>query len=393
MQRMNRPNMKRLGDFIRQVDTRNRDLAVDNLLGLSISKQFIPSIANIIGTDMANYKIVQPRQFGYVPVTSRNGDKITVALYDGDKPCIISQAYIVFEVADKDKLLPEYLMMWFRRPEFDRYARFKSHGSAREVFEWDEMCEVMLPLPSIEEQRKIVAEYQAVERRIENNRRLIATLESAAQTIYRQMFVDNIDPENLPQGWRRGTIGDICVCNEESYSNKDHWDWIKYLDSSSVTSNSFDDYQILCVDKDEIPSRAKRKVRDNDFIISTVRPNLCHFGLIRGDLRNVLVSTAFAVIHSKYEQISNELIYLWVTDSNTIEKLNHVAEMSKATYPSIVPDDILNIEISFPHLDSVELKDFTRNIVTLFDAIHTYRKEISILEEFHPILQSKLSNL
>lgn len=203
--------MKRLGDYIRQVDVRNRDLAVDNLLGLSISKQFIPSIANTIGTDMANYKVVQPRQFGYVPVTSRNGDKITVALYNGDKPCIISQAYIVFEVTDTDKLLPEYLMMWFRRPEFDRYARFKSHGSAREVFEWDEMGDVMLPVPSIEEQRKIVAEYQAVERRIENNRRLIASLESTAQTIYRKMFVDNIDPEDLPQGWRMGKMKDVAT--------------------------------------------------------------------------------------------------------------------------------------------------------------------------------------
>lgn len=208
---MNNSDMKRLGDYIRQVDVRNRDLAVDNLLGLSISKQFIPSIANTIGTDMANYKVVQPRQFGYVPVTSRNGDKITVALYDGDKPCIISQAYIVFEVTDTDKLLPEYLMMWFRRPEFDRYARFKSHGSAREVFEWDEMCDVMLPVPSIEEQRKIVAEYQAVERRIENNRRLIASLESTAQTIYRKMFVDNIDPEDLPQGWRMGKMKDVAT--------------------------------------------------------------------------------------------------------------------------------------------------------------------------------------
>lgn len=208
---MNNSDMKRLGDYIRQVDVRNRDLAVDNLLGLSISKQFIPSIANTIGTDMANYKVVQPRQFGYVPVTSRNGDKITVALYDGDKPCIISQAYIVFEVTDTDQLLPEYLMMWFRRPEFDRYARFKSHGSAREVFEWDEMCDVMLPVPSIEEQRKIVAEYQAVERRIENNRRLIASLESTAQTIYRKMFVDNIDPEDLPQGWRMGKMKDVAT--------------------------------------------------------------------------------------------------------------------------------------------------------------------------------------
>lgn len=199
-------NYKRLGDYIRQVDVRNKDLAVDNLLGLSIAKQFIPSIANTVGTDMSSYKIVTPRQFGYVPVTSRNGDKITIALYTGETKCIISQAYTVFEVTDEDKLLPEYLMMWFRRPEFDRFARFKSHGSAREVFEWDEMCEVLLPVPPIEEQREIVAEYQAVERRIENNRRLIATLESTAQTIYRRMFVDNIDPENLPQGWHMGSV-------------------------------------------------------------------------------------------------------------------------------------------------------------------------------------------
>lgn len=255
--------MKRLGDYIRQVDVRNRDLGVDNLLGLSISKQFIPSIANTIGTDMANYKVVQPRQFGYVPVTSRNGDKITVALYDGDKPCIISQAYIVFEVTDTDKLLPEYLMMWFRRPEFDRYARFKSHGSAREVFEWDEMCNVMLPVPPIEEQRKIVAEYQAIERRIESNRRLIATLEATAQTIYRHMFVDNIDPENLPQGWRMGTIGEFCKETKSggtpSRTKNEYWDSKDYrwLKSGEVANNVIFDAEEYISEKGLNGSSAK----------------------------------------------------------------------------------------------------------------------------------------
>ena len=227
---------KRLGDYIRKVDVRNRDLAVDKLLGLSIAKQFIPSIANTTGTDMRTYKIVRPRQFSYVPVTSRNGDKITIALYEGASPCIISQAYVVFEVIDATKLLPEYLMMWFRRPEFDRYARFKSHGSAREVFEWEEMCEVMIPVPPIEEQRKIVAEYQAIERRIENNRRLIATLEETAKAIYRKMFVEDIDPENLPEGWRMGTIGEFCKETKSggtpnranpSYWNKRQFRWLK----------------------------------------------------------------------------------------------------------------------------------------------------------------------
>lgn len=236
-------NYKRLGDYIRQVDVRNRDLAVERLLGLSVNKQFISSIANTIGTDMSNYKVVAPSQFVYIADTSRRGDKIAIALLGGQGKAIVSAIYTVFEITNEMELLPEYLMMWFRRPEFDRYARFKSHGSAREVFEWSEMCEVLLPVPSIDEQRKIVAEYQAIKQRIENNRRLIATLEATAQTIYRKMFVDDIDPENLPDGWRMGTIGEFCKETKSggtpSRSNPKFWDNHQYrwLKSGEVANN------------------------------------------------------------------------------------------------------------------------------------------------------------
>ena len=117
-----------LEDFIQPVDERNRDLKVDYLLGVSISKQFIPSIANIVGTDLSSYKIVRTGQFAYGPVTSRNGEKISIALLQ-DKDCIISSSYTVFEVVNKNELDPEYLMLWFSRPEFDRYARYMSHGA------------------------------------------------------------------------------------------------------------------------------------------------------------------------------------------------------------------------------------------------------------------------
>lgn len=236
-------NYKRLGDYIRQVDVRNRDLAVERLLGLSVNKQFIPSIANTIGTDMSNYKVVAPSQFVYIADTSRRGDKIAIALLGGQGKAIVSAIYTVFEITNEMELLPEYLMMWFRRPEFDRYARFKSHGSAREIFEWDEMCNVLLPVPPIEEQRKIVAEYKAIEKRIENNRHLIATFEATAQTIYRKMFVDDIDPENLPDGWRMGTIGEFCKETKSggtpSRSNPKFWDNHQYrwLKSGEVANN------------------------------------------------------------------------------------------------------------------------------------------------------------
>lgn len=184
-----RSSYKKLGPYIREVTTKNTDLSVTKLLGVSITKEFIPSIANTVGTDMSTYKIVHRNQFAYGPVTSRNSDKVSVALLNEDE-CIVSTSYAVFEIIDHESLLPEYLMMWFRRPEFDRYARFVSHGSVRELFGWEEMCDVELPIPSIEKQREIVKEYQTIVDRINLNERLNQKLEETAQAIYKHWFVD-----------------------------------------------------------------------------------------------------------------------------------------------------------------------------------------------------------
>ncbi|MDO5636501.1 MAG: restriction endonuclease subunit S [Myroides sp.] len=181
---------KKLGDYIQQVNNRNRDLQVDTLLGVSITKKLIPSIANTVGTDMSTYKIIEKGQFAYGTITSRNGDKISIALADEYDKALVSQIYIVFEVIDKNELLPEYLMMWFSRPEFDRYARYHSHGSTRESFDWEDLCNVELPIPSIEKQREIVAQYQAVENKIKVNEQICEKLEATAQTLYKQWFVN-----------------------------------------------------------------------------------------------------------------------------------------------------------------------------------------------------------
>lgn len=386
---MEKNSLYRLGDYIREVDVRNRDLEVTKLLGVSISKEFMPSIANTIGTDMSSYKIVEPRQFAYGPVTSRNGDKVSIALYKDDEKAIVSQAYTIFEVKNKQELLPEYLMMWFRRPEFDRYARFKSHGSAREIFSWEEMCEVELPVPSIEQQQKIVSEYEAVIRRIRLNEQIIAKLEETAQALYRKMFVDGIDKENLPDGWRMGTLGEIAEINTDNISAKDEFKEIRYLDSSSVTQNVFDEYQIFNVLQDEIPSRAKRKVKHNDIVYSTVRPNLKHYGIIKDDVENVIVSTAFAVIRSCYSPISNELLYLILTDEKNTEYLQGIAEMSKATYPSITPEDISALKIAIP-IESVSISNVNQSIKYCFDFVSYKHQENKKLKELQSLLLAKM---
>lgn len=161
-----------LGDFIRQVDVRNTDGKEENLLGVSVQKMFIPSIANTVGTDFTKYKVVKLGQFTYIPDTSRRGDKIGIALLTDYDEGLVSNIYTVFEVKDENELLPEYLMLWFSRPEFDRYARFKSHGSVREIMDWDEMCKVELPVPSIEKQRSIVKAYNTITDRIELKRKI-----------------------------------------------------------------------------------------------------------------------------------------------------------------------------------------------------------------------------
>ena len=163
--------LKRLGEYIQQSDERNTDLETDNLLGISVNKIFIPTKSNKSRLDLSKYKIVRPRQFGYVSVTSRNGEKISIAILDGEAG-LVSSTYTVFEVKDFDELLPEYLYLYFQRTEFDRYARFNSWGSARETFDWADMCDVKLPIPSIEKQEAIVTIYHTLETRKRINEQL-----------------------------------------------------------------------------------------------------------------------------------------------------------------------------------------------------------------------------
>lgn len=162
---------KNLGDYICQSEERNFDLKNNNLLGISVSKVFMKTKSQADRLDLSNYKIVNRREFGYVSVTSRNGEKISIALLD-QAPGVVSSTYTVFKVRDKTKLLPEYLFLWFTRPEFDRYARFHSWGSARETFDWSDMCNVKLPIPDVKIQEAIVSIYHTLETRKRINNRL-----------------------------------------------------------------------------------------------------------------------------------------------------------------------------------------------------------------------------
>lgn len=181
-------NYRKLGEYIRQVDVRNVDGKKDNLLGVSVQKIFIPSIANTVGTDFTKYKIVKRGQFTYIPDTSRRGDKIGIALLEDYEEGLVSNVYTVFEIIDEERLVPKYLMLWFSRQEFDRYARFKSHGSVREVMDWEEMCNVEIPVPAYEEQLKIVEAYEIITKRILLKQKLNDNLEATLSAFFAETF-------------------------------------------------------------------------------------------------------------------------------------------------------------------------------------------------------------
>ncbi|HBR13026.1 MAG TPA: hypothetical protein DD740_12685 [Chryseobacterium sp.] len=197
-------NYRKIGDLIQLVDQRNKDLAISHLVGLTINKKFIPSVANTIGADMANYKLIRKNQFACSTMQVRRDKKMPIALLKELDIAIISQAYPVFEVLDENVILPDYLMLWFSRSEFDREACFHAVGGVRGSLEWEDFCRMQLPVPSIEEQRQIVAQYQSIANKIKVNEQICEKLEATAQALYKHWFVDNKSDD-----WEVKKIGEV----------------------------------------------------------------------------------------------------------------------------------------------------------------------------------------
>lgn len=405
---------RKIGDYVELVDERNNNLSIDLLLGLSVTKEFIPSVANIIGTSMSNYKIIRKGQFACSLMQVRRDKKMPLALLQDYEEAIISQAYPVFKVKDESKLIPEYLMMWFTRSEFDREACFHAVGGVRGSIEWEDFMNMELPVPSIEKQREIVAEYNTVVDRIKLNEELNKKLEETAQTLYKHWFVDFEFPDengnpykstggemvynseldkDIPKGWECSEIGRYFEYNSENYGKEQNYTDIMYLDTSNITENRIDEIQKLKVGKDIIPSRAKRIVKHNDIIYSTVRPNLKHYGLIKFSPDNLIVSTGFVVLRNKSKIYNSELLYQPLIQEELINELQSKAEMSVSTYPSIKPEDLLNISITLPTKTSKNLEKMNLLLKLSYESIYYNNMERENLIKLKELIQSKITRV
>ena len=378
---------KKLGDYIQEVNKRDTDKKVTKLLGVSIRKVLMPSIANIIGTDMSTYKIIKKNQFAYGPVTSRNGDKISVALLDEYDDAIVSQAYTVFEVINKNELLPEYLMMWFRRPEFDRYARFKSHGSAREIFGWDEMCDTELPIPSIEKQKEIVKEYHILVDRIDLNNQLITKLEETAQAIYKQWFVDFEFPDEkgLPY---KSNGGEMVWCEELEKEIPEGW---KYINLNSKINYKYGK---------NLPTD---KLLEFGYEVYGGNGVIGYFNQYIYDIPQVMISCRGAasgkIIISKGKSfITNNSIVFEYKDDFIFPFLKEFSIYSSfenfvtgSAQPQITIESLNDLKILWPKSDC--LKNFSFSIYKIFRLSLNIITESQKLEELKDLLLARMTRV
>ena len=199
-----------LGNHIRLIDARNKGNITNRVLGINIDKYFMPSVANVIGTDLSKYKLITKGKFACNPMHVGRDERLPVALYEEEEPAIVSPAYFMFEIIDNNILNEDYLMMWFRRPEFDRVCWLHTDGSVRGGITWDDICRLELPIPPIEKQLEIVNDYKVITRRIDLKQKINDNLEETAQSLFQEQFAAFYNENELPDGYSIATLDSLC---------------------------------------------------------------------------------------------------------------------------------------------------------------------------------------
>lgn len=401
-------NYKKLGDYINEKVEFNEENKYDLLQGVSNNKYFQKAKTNTIGVDLSKYRVAHYNQFVFNRATTRNGDKISIALRKGES-CIVSPSYRIFEVKDENILNPDYLLMWFKRPEFDRYARFKSHGSAHEFFDMDAMNEVDLPIPSIEKQREIVAQYQAIENKIKVNEQICEKLEATAKTVYKQWFVDFEFPneegqlykssggamafndeleKEIPEGWEVKSlkqIGKVITGKTPSSSNPEDFG----KEFQFVTPSDFIGKKVIIHSSRKLSligkTRLENKINPKNTVLVTCigsdmgKVSLCYDDCITNQQINSLIGN---------KEYYSEYLYYKLTEAK--EVLKSIA-VGGSTMPMLSKSQFELIEILMPK-DEL-LKQFTNSVSSITNNYSNYLNQNQKLTQLQSLLLSRLATL
>lgn len=379
-------NYKRLGDYIHKVENRNRDLKVSNLVGLSMTKEFRVSTSNIVGTDMSVYKIVNKWQFSCDFMSVIRVHKFPVVLKTDDEPVLVSPAYTVFEVNDQNKLNPEYLMMWFRRSEFDRYADFKCDSAIRGGFDWDALCDCLLPIPTIEKQREIVREYHTIQNRIVLNNQLISKLEETAQGIYKQWFVDS-KPENKILNLE--DITDLITDGKHGNSEDQENSGFYFLSAKDVRSTLIYENSRQITKKDFVETHKRTDLKHNDICLVNTGATIGRMCLAPDNPKTskTTFQKSVAIIKPKENFSTGQFLYCLLKD-----KMESLIELGKGTsQANLLLGDLKKFELEYPGYEIVS--QFEKITTPVFKLFSQKIEENQKLEEFKELLLARMTKV
>jgi len=391
-------NYEPLGKHIQLVDYRNSEEVTSTVLGISIDKEFMPSVANVIGTDLSRYKLISKGLFACNPMHVGRDERLPIALYEKDSPAIVSPAYFMFEIIDRDVLNEEYLMMWFRRPEFDRECWFMTDGSVRGGITWDDLCRIKLPVPSYARQCEIVESYRAITDRIALKRAENDNLEATIQAAFDKAFhgagvslPETIIKQNkVPQGWTDATVGDFASVQTGPFGSQLHNE--DYVESGTpiITVEHMDGKYIAhrnlpLVSQNDVDRLRKYDLHTGDIVFSRV-------GSVD---RAVMVSQhedgwlfSGRCLRVRPYDPNTGSYFLWWFNQPVIRQLVTASAVG-ATMPSINTSILNSIRIVFPQKDIVT--QFCKMADGLIEIIATNLEEIRKLNDAREYIQLSLS--
>ena len=385
-------NFDILGNHIRLIDIRNRESITDRVLGINIDKFFMPSVANVIGTDLSKYKLITKGKFACNPMHVGRDERLPVALYDEEEPAIVSPAYFMFEVVDNSILNEDYLMMWFRRPEFDRICWLHTDGSVRGGITWDDICRLELPIPPIEKQLEIVNSYKAVTERIALKQKINDNLEETAQSLFQEQFAAFYNENELPDGYSIATLDSLCSikggkrlpADGELLDTPTVHPYIRVRDLGSNRYVCLTN-QFQYIDEETHSAISRYIVNTNDIVISIVG-TIGLIGKIHTSLNNANL-TENCVKLANIHTVTPDYLYYTLCYKKQIKEIELLTV--GAVQSKLPMYNIQSMKILVPPAEVIE--DFQHKFDIFNEQIEANTIEIQRLYELQSVLLAKLA--
>ena len=367
-----------LGNHIRLIDTRNTDSVTDRVLGINIDKFFMPSVANVIGTDLSKYKLITKGKFACNPMHVGRDERLPVALFEEDEPAIVSPAYFMFEIIDDNVLDENYLMMWFRRPEFDRICWLHTDGSVRGGITWDDICRLELPVPAIEEQREIVRSYKAITERIAIKRQINDNLEAQMRAYFKEYTANHASTTGKLKDYSVMQYGYTETATSEPIGPK-------FLRITDI-AQSYIDWSGVPYCPISKENHEKYVLSDGDVVVARTGATVGYAKMVGKNIPD----SGFASFLVRIRPLDDEYKYYFGLAITSAEFLEFVqTNAGGSAQPQANPPLLGEYELSIP--DKQSLSEFNAKIAAFLGAIEYNEAEISKLNEVKDTMVTMLS--